>query len=76
MVVKVVGIDGNRVTIETPYTDVFNKSEVDITVGQVKQKRSLNANAYFHLLVGKMADKLNISKQAVKNTMIIRYGQY
>lgn len=76
MVVKVVGIDGNKVTIETPFTDAFNKPEVDITVAEAKKKRSLNANAYFHQLVGKMADKLNISKQAVKNTMLIRYGQY
>jgi len=76
MVVKVIGINGNRVTIETPFTDVFNKEEVDITVGEVKKKRSLNANAYFHQLVGKIADKLNISKQSVKNTMLTRYGQY
>lgn len=76
MVVKVVGIDGNRVTLETPFTDVFNKPELEITVGPAKKKRSLNANAYFHLLVGKIADKLNISKQVCKNTLLSRYGQY
>ena len=76
MVVKVLNIDGNRVTIETPFTDLFNKPEVEITIGEVKKKRSLNANAYFHVLVGKIADKLNISKQKCKNIMLSRYGQY
>ncbi len=76
MVVKVVGIDGNRVTIETSFTDIFNQPELEITVGTPKKKRSLDANAYFHVLVGKIADKLNISKQMCKNLMLARYGQY
>jgi len=75
MVVKVVGIDGNRVTLETEFTDVFNKAEVEITVGEAKKKRSKDANAYFHVLVGKIADKLRISKIHCKNIMLARYGQ-
>ena len=74
MVVRVVSIEGTRVIIETPFTDVFKLGEMEISVG--KKKRSLNANAFFHSLVGKMADKLNVPKQEVKNTMLIRYGQY
>lgn len=76
MVVKVVGIDGNRVTLETEFTDVFNKAEVEITVGEAKKKRSKDANAYFHVLVGKIADKLRMSKMECKNIMLSRYGQY
>ena len=76
MVVKVIGIDGNRVTIETEFTDIFDKPEVEITVGEAKKKRSKDANAYFHVLVGKMADKLRISKMECKNIMLARYGQY
>lgn len=76
MVVKVVGIDGNRVTIETEFTDVFDKPELEITVGEAKKKRSKDANAYFHVLVGKIADKLRISKPQCKNIMLARYGQY
>jgi len=76
MVVKVLNIDGNRVTIETEFTDVFNKPELEITVGAAKKKRSLNANAYFHVLVGKIADKLQISKPKCKNILLSRYGQY
>lgn len=76
MVVKVIGIDGNRVTIETDFTDVFNTPEVEITVGKAKNKRSLNANAYFHVLVSKIADKMRISKPRCKNILLSRYGQY
>ncbi len=38
-------------------------------------RRSLSANAYFHVLVGKIAEKLTISKAKAKNMMIGRYGQ-
>ena len=45
---------------------------------QIKRnKRSLDANAYFHLLVGKIADAMKPpeSKTKVKNLLICRYGQ-
>ena len=74
MVAKVIGIDGNRVTLETAFTDVFNTPEIEFTIE--KRKRSLNANAYFHVLVGKIADKMRISKPKCKNIMLSRYGQY
>ena len=34
-----------------------------------------NANAYFHVLVGKIADELIRSKTRIKNEMIEQYGQ-
>ena len=76
MVVKVIGVDGNRVTLETEFTDVFNQDEVEITVGKPIKKRSKDANAYFHKLVGLIADKLRMSKMQCKNIMLARYGQY
>lgn len=48
---------------------------LDVTVEKHKKKRSLDANAYFHVLVGKIADSLGISKQRCKNILIGRYGQ-
>lgn len=38
-------------------------------------KRSLTANAYFHVLCGKIAEALNVTDAEVKNIMIQRYGQ-
>lgn len=49
--------------------------EVDIVAKKHRKKRSLDANAYFHVLVGKLADRLCISKTRCKNILIGRYGQ-
>lgn len=48
---------------------------LDITVKKHKKKRSLDANAYFHVICGKIADRLGISKTRCKNILIGRYGQ-
>lgn len=40
-----------------------------------REKRSLNQNAYYHLLLGKVADKLRISKTRLHNDMLRHYGQ-
>lgn len=49
--------------------------ELDIRAGKHKRRRSLDANAYFHVLVGKIAEKQVRSKAWTKNEMICRYGQ-
>ena len=49
--------------------------KLSVSIKRYCQKRSLDANAYFHLLVGKLADKQRISKIRCKNIMIGRYGQ-
>lgn len=50
---------------------------LDISIDKHKKKRSLDANAYFHVLVGKIADSHTppISKQRCKNILICSYGQ-
>ena len=40
-----------------------------------KEKRSLNSNAYYWTLIGKVADKLRISKSRLHNDMIRHFGQ-
>ncbi len=46
-----------------------------ITAREWKEKRSLDANSYFHLLCGKLAEKLGESTNRVKNHLIASYGQ-
>ena len=48
-----------------------------LSLDQQKKRRSLNANAYFHVLVGKIAEaqKPPISKARAKNILLGRYGQ-
>lgn len=48
---------------------------LDIRLKKHRKKQSPDANAYFHALVGKLADALRISKPRCKNLMIGRYGQ-
>lgn len=66
-----------RVTFEVDSIDEITGIEgiVKIVIKKVTYRRSLNANAYFHLLVGKIAEKLYISKQRAKNELLGRYGQ-
>lgn len=49
--------------------------EFGLEVHRTVRKRSLSANAYFHVLVGKIADKMAISKPRAKNILLGRYGQ-
>lgn len=43
-------------------------------ITQYKEKRSLDANAYFHLLVGKIAEKLNAGNEETKVRLNLEYG--
>lgn len=55
-------------------------SKIDGTIAQkieVKkftEKRSLNANAYFHLLVGEIAEVVRLPMSEVKRKMVFDYG--
>lgn len=54
--------------------ELRNKEKLVIKVGKFKQKRSLDANAYFHVLVNKIAKKTGQSDDDVKRHMVISYG--
>ena len=66
-----------RVTFEVDSIDELNGLEGDLNIIAKKSriKRSLNANAYFHVLVGKIAEKLHTSKARAKNELLGKYGQ-
>lgn len=53
----------------------MDKPKLDIEIKVHRERRSLDANAYFHVLVGKIAEALTISKARCKNILIGRYGQ-
>lgn len=54
--------------------DLIDK-DLRMKLSKWRNVRSLNANAYFHVLVGKLADALNMSKPRMKNLLLYRYGQ-
>jgi hypothetical protein len=55
--------------------DIRKCKKLSIIAEEYKEKRSRDANAYFHVLCGKLADKLRISKPRMKNILLYRYGQ-
>ena len=50
-------------------------AELDIDLDTHREKRSRDANAYFHVLVDKLRQALKISFTACKNHLITSYGQ-
>ncbi|MDD3363238.1 MAG: hypothetical protein PHW34_16380 [Hespellia sp.] len=61
--------------ISASYENLKNKDKLTIEFKQYREKRSLNANAYFHVLLGKIADVQHVSKPFMKNFLLRRYGQ-
>lgn len=66
-----------RVSFDVESIDELNGMEGNLSISVKKNsgRRSLSANAYFHVLVGKIAEALCISKARAKNTLLGRYGQ-
>lgn len=54
--------------------DTTLKEFIRLRFEKWRNKRSLNANAYFHLLVNKIAEKLKVSDSEVKIRLNLEYG--
>jgi len=68
-----------RLTIET--TDDFrgeydrlHDKEISAEIKQYRKPRSLDANAYFHVLVNKIAAVVGSSDEDVKRELVVKYG--
>lgn len=48
--------------------------ELAVDVRPYREKRSLTANAYFHVLVGEIAERLSVSEQEAKRQLVLEYG--
>lgn len=57
------------------YDQADKAKDFDLEVRRHREKRSLDANAYYHVLVGKIASRLGTSAAEVKNKTISDYGQ-
>ena len=69
-----------RVTIEVDddfrtQFDELKDSDISITVKRFHEKRSLDANSYYWLLLSQLADAVGCSKLYMHNQMLRRYGQ-
>ena len=55
--------------------NVPREKKWDLTEHQDKKRRSLDSNAYFHVLCDRLRQKLGISMARCKNHLIADYGQ-
>lgn len=55
--------------------DNLRSGDLRLTAKKWREKRSLDSNAYFHLLVGKIAAKVRSSMTETKNELIMDFGQ-
>lgn len=68
-----------RITVETEDDfrsewDELHDSDVRIEITKYRQARSLDANAYFHVLVNKIAHAAQSSDDDVKRELVVKYG--
>lgn len=68
-----------RVTVELDRDfredfDRLKNLELDIEIKKHREKRSLSANANFHVLVNKIAAETGGSDEAVKRRLVVTYG--
>lgn len=68
-----------RITIETADDfrgeyDRLHDKEIGAEIKQYRKPRSLDANAYFHVLVNKIAVVLGSSDEEVKRDLVVKYG--
>lgn len=55
---------------------IFNQDKEKVyEIKEYREKRSLNANSFSWVLIGKIADVLRSDKESVYLTMLKRYGQ-
>lgn len=54
--------------------DRTKDKELNIEIKEHREKRSLNANAYFHVLVDKIAEIQGVSHSEIHNHLIAEYG--
>ena len=64
-----------RSDFEALVDEMRDKDKLSIEVKQYRQHRSLNANAYAWLLIGKIADIVRAGKDEIYLKLLKRYGQ-
>ena len=78
------GIHGTKLMLAVAKESVANlitanndnalSGDLAVEIKKWTKQRSLNANAYFHLLVNKIAEKLKVSDSEVKIRLNLEYG--
>ena len=57
------------------YEELKDCEKLSLEIKRYRRKRSLDANAYYWVLIGKLAKVLELSNPEAHNMMLCRYGQ-
>lgn len=57
------------------YEELKNANLLSVIIKKFRKKRSLDANAYYWVLVSKLSEKLRTSKEEMHNMLLSQYGQ-
>lgn len=74
------GRDGEQnitITVKGDFRDTFDKlfgKELRVDIKEWKDPRSKDANAYFHVLVNKIAEAQCLGDDEVKRSLVVEYG--
>lgn len=63
-----------RLEVQGDVDTSLKDKELDLTLTPHREKRSLDANAYYYVLLSKMAEKLHTSVNELHNITLSRYG--
>ena len=64
-----------EVTAAPDRIEEYKDMDLDISFDKHREKRSLDSNAYFHVLCDQLRHKLRMTMPECKNHLITRYGQ-
>jgi hypothetical protein len=67
-------VDSESTGLAKLAVDKFKDGYVDLSVDRWSDKRSLQANAYFHVLVNEIAKATKSSMDDVKKQLVLNYG--
>lgn len=65
------------VTVQQDFRDEYDRlqgKDVRVEIKVWREPRSKDANAYFHVLVNKIAEAQNIGNEEVKRSLVLEYG--
>ena len=67
-------VNEDKKTLMQMFDDLKSAEKLTIKIGKFKQKRSLDANAYCFVLIGKIAEKTNVPKEEVYRKAVKEIG--
>ena len=67
-------VNEDKSTLQSMYEELRGEERLSIKIGKFAKKRSLYANAYAWVLIGRLAEKLNIPKTDIYRSAIKEIG--